>query len=476
MTSKYDRVRIIGPDHNNAFREYLTDRSCSEQGEMTCLQIGDGKRTITMEEIGNKLRGKITQNTQIEMLAHGMVVQNKHYIALKSGMVFDAFDLEETSNVLLLLDSCTPEPIQCYFESCYGGAIAPYGLKRKSIVVSYAESDTTALDVSRPITHSQHSRLKDFSPREKVLFSLRETYQTLTYYESLGVGGNFTFVYRPLHTDSADGNTVKNTILAAESRFIKDCETYGNKDWKDFEYATSAPTDREAHSYINGRLRVLSELSSKKEKDFLFDDIGIKKFIGVDATISGFLMYAAIKQNDPNKIEYLVNSGVNPNLPTTHLTPVVDAIICGSLQALKTLIHYGADVNQPYLGMTPITWAIEEKQWIALDMLYVSGANLTSINYLTQEHKGRWLKYSIDRDISDIIKFLIEDGFDINSPLPECHLNAIEYAVCTEKWSLTDLLQEHGGILNEEEMSCSCVAYPIDHHEVLVSAEHVMDF
>jgi hypothetical protein len=63
----YKQVCILGPDHNGAFREVLTE---FPEGD-DCLIIGDGKRNISLSEIEVALNGKINEATRIDICAQG---------------------------------------------------------------------------------------------------------------------------------------------------------------------------------------------------------------------------------------------------------------------------------------------------------------------------------------------------------------------------------------------------------------------
>lgn len=119
----YDKVRIVGPDWNDFFEAVLQDKSFSFDPD--CILIGDGKRPVKLKEIREKLTGRLSQSTQIEIHAHGFTVpgSEEHYIDLSlPWYTYGGFLFEHTSTLLKALNCLgNDQSIQIFINSCYSG-------------------------------------------------------------------------------------------------------------------------------------------------------------------------------------------------------------------------------------------------------------------------------------------------------------------------------------------------------------------
>lgn len=196
------RVRIVGPDHNGALGFVFKDGFKNKEGH---LIIGDGKNTVTPEEIKEQLEGRIDKDTHIDILAHGSVSLfgfgwheikllpeefSFGYRYILEALKFDLDPIKPSpiSYILGLLDSLTSDPVQIYLTSCYGGAAGSSikYLKPGSTLITTSRADKVSF--SSPIDHIDF--LEGLSPEAKFLHVIKQALEPITFNKYSSITGD----------------------------------------------------------------------------------------------------------------------------------------------------------------------------------------------------------------------------------------------------------------------------------------------
>lgn len=189
------------------------------------LIIGTPEIGITIEDIKTKLQNKISNNTQILILSHGITnnLTGKHILSLSS----DDWPIP-TNKIIEVLDKLTAHPINVVMDSCYGGAANEYIklAKKGSVLITHSEPDTVAFQNVEYIRKYDRQAHEYTHLRQIFLENIRNFSHTVNYCESLEAGGVFCHTFRPFHVSDNTLNTVSEVVTWQEQDFINQ---YRNK-------------------------------------------------------------------------------------------------------------------------------------------------------------------------------------------------------------------------------------------------------
>jgi ankyrin repeat protein len=123
----------------------------------------------------------------------------------------------------------------------------------------------------------------------------------------------------------------------------------------------------------------------------------------------------AVRKNNVRLVQFLLEKCVNPNVGSVNgETPLIISIKAAFHQISEKLIVEGANTCKPDTdGKTPLYWAVETKNKKIINLLLDHGAELTV-------HTA--LLHAIDSDYLDIVKLLVERKAPINVVSPETPL------------------------------------------------------
>jgi ankyrin repeat protein len=123
-------------------------------------------------------------------------------------------------------------------------------------------------------------------------------------------------------------------------------------------------------------------------------------------------LYAACLNGSTAMIELLLEAGIDPNTTVAGETALMTAARTGTVDALKTLLTHGADVNakEPGQRQTALMWAAAENHASAVQLLVQHGADLKarSATGFTP------LLYAVRTGSFDAVKGLLAAGADVN--------------------------------------------------------------
>src|SRR5262245_31045795 len=128
------------------------------------------------------------------------------------------------------------------------------------------------------------------------------------------------------------------------------------------------------------------------------------------ADTSAESFYAAIRSNDLQKLQALIQGGADVNVKERRggATPVMHAAAIGSVDALKLLIDKGADVNaRGPAGATALMWAVTDIAKVRL--LVDRGAQ---VNAASDLGRTPLLLAAMSDGSSEIVKLLLSRGAD----------------------------------------------------------------
>lgn len=132
-----------------------------------------------------------------------------------------------------------------------------------------------------------------------------------------------------------------------------------------------------------------------------------------DAGGSSDAFYAAIRANDLPRLQAMLKSGANANVPDPRggATPLMNAAAVGSVEAMKLLLDQGAGVNlTSTTGATALMWAVTEIDKVRL--LLARGADAKAAS-----QRGRTALFIAARSDQsvEIAKLLIAAGADVKA-------------------------------------------------------------
>lgn len=202
---KIKTVRIFSRDRENFYRSM--DGSCNEFGE-TCLQIGDRKTRMSIDEIGSKLAGRMEDGVRVEVFMHGNADAQGHYGDVR------------TARLLERADSLVATPVHFLVNACFAKA-AQANLKPGSTLITVGGYGSISSSVST-------RGLEGLSPEESFLELTTRTTEEISYFRSLSSGGNITYTYTPFCNRVAAHNaTIYDLVMGAQLEFLRVLTKHG---------------------------------------------------------------------------------------------------------------------------------------------------------------------------------------------------------------------------------------------------------
>jgi ankyrin repeat protein len=376
----FRRVRIVGPDPKEAFKEVLGSPLPPQS-----LTIGDGKRSVTDKEIREQLEGRVTKDTQFDLLGHGTTSWwgSHHVIHLRNTWGQLPY-LDYTSTILTLLDSTTDDPLQIYIDSCRSGAanasFEKYLKKPGSVLVTTSEPDYNSLESP----FNSVDLPEGASPEEKFLWCIRRASQTITFNMVLENGEVFKYTYRPFRNRAiAETETVQDLIAWAEQDFIKAYEEATSKQLRyplARERSTmgdmvAAPllgpsppervTEREAKAMLTKHLEYLIRIDKLVEDEATLKLITMQK----DRATKSLFYYALFPEVKPHAVKVLQQAAVVSTEVDGGKELLFEAVETDNLKALDILLKDGVDPEVQWGRKSSFLHALERGHLKVFDAL-----------------------------------------------------------------------------------------------------------
>lgn len=181
--------------------------------------FGDMVKSISIEEIQDKLKDKIDKNTIIYIYGHG---GPRYIISSADYWWFGGYI--RTSKIFKTLNDLTDDPIHILLLTCYSGAANADVtiLKKGSTLTTSTEPDMPTTPCSGCFMEKNYiPETKSIHPRQLFLTNIRNFVATTNYCESLGDQKKFCYTFRPgqIETDSQP-ETFAQLISLQEQEFI----------------------------------------------------------------------------------------------------------------------------------------------------------------------------------------------------------------------------------------------------------------
>ena len=164
------------------------------------------------------------------------------------------------------------------------------------------------------------------------------------------------------------------------------------------------------------------------------------------------LIHAAILENAPEVILFLISHGVNIDYPNENgMTPLTIAILNRSTDAVEILLKHGANVNPniKWNGLTLLEIAFHMKDWKSAAALTRHGTNVNGCMEHLQLLTYALVYGSSNPELFTIAKELITHGTTIT---PEDIYNAIRNALNQFDISVLELMIQMGVDFNVEDL------------------------
>jgi len=125
-----------------------------------------------------------------------------------------------------------------------------------------------------------------------------------------------------------------------------------------------------------------------------------------------------------NAVRTLIEKGADVNVPTGCGTPIHQAASDGRTEIVELLIAAGADVDAGNSIGTPLLRAIEREHTEVALKLIAAGANPSETGRFSDTPP---IAMAATRGLSEVIRALIDAGADVNAIAPHITLNQLEY-------------------------------------------------
>jgi ankyrin repeat protein len=122
-------------------------------------------------------------------------------------------------------------------------------------------------------------------------------------------------------------------------------------------------------------------------------------------------LYDAIRKNDIQKVEKILNSGIDINPSTKHWTPLMIAVLRSNITMVDMFLKKGAYINaRNNKGQTPLHIAARWGKPEIVEYLIDKGANIEARDWLS------WtpLMWASLRGREEVVKILLKYGADVN--------------------------------------------------------------
>lgn len=423
------RLRIMGPDHNEAFSSFRNDNLCIEPA---CKTIGNGRDAVDIEK--TKSLSCVRKITQIELLMHGSYAKGleangamdyEYFVALYPDAMDDFRSWHRSgSTFLTMLNELTGDPINVIVPACHGGAIdsAITILKPGSTIISYAKAEEI---LTSGIPSIASEPLCEWcTPAEKFVRFIRKAAITTTFSMKLIDGSIFRYTYNPFDSKNSEHKTLtqlKEGVKRTEENFVRE---YDAATGEKVTYNFPCIEDEEIRETLTNHVSFLIYIDADIEKyrDLLKLSIeeDLALYHGRDTT--GHILFdALLRQNFPlvkaliefgtdvnvtrttirgqesalmlaleNKFFdiafFLIEKGANPNVVlfkntnSLPMTPLSYAVYHGNIALLNLLLSHDADPNFKPYGINnasePLNRAIRDKNLEMVNLLLDHGAKI----------------------------------------------------------------------------------------------------
>lgn len=185
-------------------------------------------------------------------------------------------------------------------------------------------------------------------------------------------------------------------------------------------------------------------------KQFMTGSLLMVLIIATTSACATDLLQDAASRGDIAAIEQLIADGANVNARTVNgrFTALLMATQANRVQAAKTLIELGADVNAgSTLGATPLHVAAGNNNIEIVDLLIAHEANPNAQDYdgITPLHKAAQYGHV------EVIERLLAKGADIHARTSRQGLTPLHWLAFWGNSSAADTLLEHGSDINARD-------------------------
>lgn len=178
---------------------------------------------------------------------------------------------------------------------------------------------------------------------------------------------------------------------------------------------------------------------------------------------------SAIAKNNVYAVTCLLTAGISPNTPIKQgSSPLMLAAYCGFTDIIEQLLAHGADLNDQspeYPGARAIDLAAQEGHVAVVERLLRAGA----MHHAPGEGETLLHRAVVGRSCT-MIRFLLQQGFDINSPNAS-GATPLHLAVAQGYEDVVQLLFEHdANPLAVDRLGLSVLHYAKEHRESAINA------
>lgn len=166
-------------------------------------------------------------------------------------------------------------------------------------------------------------------------------------------------------------------------------------------------------------------------------------------TFRGYAIFFAIQQNSPEVVKTLVensNVDVNKRMQLGE-TPLMEVVKKGDewIDAARAIIAKGADVNKgDLIGITPLVWAVILGSVNLTTLLLENGADIN----LKNTQGATALMYAVNHDRPNLVRLLLDEGADINAATNDGNYTPLILAAMKDAVDIAKFLIEMGADKN----------------------------
>ncbi len=415
---KLKAVLILGSGNESYHKDLL--KLYAQPGY---LAIGDGINSLTKQDI-SVLQGKIDLNTRINIVGHGAVYYEQHYIWLQDKDPQPTYELFSW-----LQEYGSYMPLQIHFWSCYGGTantVVKF-LGEGSVLFNHIPSQHLLLAslegfsnknnfINTRQTHNEASSIEDFI--DNLSYKLMQTASIATYIDD----ETHELILAPKLSE-----VIANPGKVLEEEVIKITD-FANK-----IHGLIAAKDQCIYSVFEIKEPIAKSFSEQEKNEFKVgyfihachtgnikeieqaianNPAGLIKEL-VDKDIAGALPLYIAAQNGYNEIvNRLLAQGADVNKAMNNgATSIAVAAEKGKAEVIERLITHGADVNKATSdGVTPLFMAAQNKHIESIKILLAHGADVNK----AKNDGTTPLWYAAQEGHTEVVKILIENNADVN--------------------------------------------------------------
>lgn len=418
MKKIYKQVIIFGPDEEEALMGVI---DMAPRGN-NCLIIGDGKRSISLEEIERKLTGRINEATRIDICAHGGIYEKdltgSHCIWLSSSPIYTESLFRTFKKV------SRNEPIYTHLWSCYANnADKEFSfLPERSMAVFHSSKNTFMNLTHKTFLLDYHQYDGSITGAEKNLSDNLE--------KILLIGGTIKL------------NRSKKEYAV---RYVIPEVVNSNKWYLDFIYEYFHQKGVEYHV----------QATENVEQDLIILNDNISKILNLDINSKNslesltkdtqryrdhFIMRVLVENKDHYRLkQFLENSTADPNSENENMHSPIFYV--ADKKTAELLIKYGADVNHQSINdISLLEVAIARKLPIEIiETLLENGADPNLKDDLGETP-------IFHAESKDAVEILVKYGADVNHNRKD-GLTLLEFAIDEGRQvEVIEALLENGAI------------------------------